>query len=89
MAIFVLLNVDLLKVHMVLSTAYTTLGLLISGSLFINAETAGSFYHLGEMYEHGLGVPIDTKIAKHYYKKGAEKGSIKAQKRLENCCCTL
>ena len=27
MAIFVLLNVDLLKVHMVLSTAYTTLGI--------------------------------------------------------------
>lgn len=51
--------------------------------LFIDAESPSSFYHLGDMYEHGLGVISDLEIATHYYEKGAEGGSEKAKERLK------
>lgn len=50
--------------------------------LFIMAadlECASAFYHLGDIYEHGLGVETDRKKAWQYYKKGAEFGHKKCE----------
>ncbi len=37
------------------------------------------YYHLGFMYDNGHGVPVDTNIAKDYYKKAAISGIKEAQ----------
>ena len=51
--------------------------------LLMEAEKPGSFYHIGDMYERGLGVDADVSIAVQYYERGAAQGSQKAIKRLE------
>ena len=56
---------------------------LMAHKLFRDAGKPNSFYHLGDMYERGLGVQTDLCKAIEYYKKGAEKESKKAIKRLE------
>ena len=40
-------------------------------------ECKSAFYHLGDIYEHGLGVDIDFKLAWDFYQKGAELGHEK------------
>ena len=40
-------------------------------------ECKSAFYHLGDIYEHGLGVTPDRKKAWVYYQKGAELGNQK------------
>lgn len=40
-------------------------------------ECKGAFYHLGDIYEHGLGVKPDRKKAWTYYQRGAELGHQK------------
>lgn len=40
-------------------------------------ECASAFYHLGDIYEHGLSVEPDRKKAWAYYQKGAELGNQK------------
>lgn len=40
-------------------------------------ESKSAFYHLGDIYEHGLGVEPDRKKAWAYYQKGAELGNQK------------
>jgi TPR repeat protein len=39
-------------------------------------------YRLGTLYEKGLGVPLDTKIAADWYAKAAELGNVKAMHNL-------
>ena len=56
----------------------------VARKLFEEAGKPNSFAYLGEMYEKGLGVPVDYVYALKNYKKGADEGSKKAQKRLEN-----
>ncbi|KAI4446445.1 Secretory immunoglobulin A-binding protein EsiB [Eubacterium plexicaudatum ASF492] len=51
--------------------------------LFEEASRPHSFYHLGDMYENGLGVTKDMEKAIEYYKIGAEKGSESAINRLQ------
>ena len=41
-----------------------------------------AFYHLGDMYEHGLGVAIDLNAAKSFYHQGAELGDKKCRERI-------
>lgn len=50
---------------------------------FESAEMAESYFYLGDMYEHGLGVQIDIDEAEKCYKKGAQKGCKEAEKRLK------
>lgn len=40
-------------------------------------ECKSAFYHLGDIYEHGLGIEPDRKKAWAYYQKGAELGNQK------------
>ena len=44
-----------------------------------------SFYQIGYMYDHAEGVPQDAKEAADWYRKAAEKGSLKAQYRMGVC----
>jgi len=39
-------------------------------------------YYLGEMYEHGLGTPMDLKQAFEQYEKSATKGNALAKRKL-------
>lgn len=50
--------------------------------LFQEAQRPNSYFHIGDMYEHGLGLPVDMETAINYYKKGAEEGSELAEQRL-------
>lgn len=50
--------------------------------LFQEAQRPNSYFHIGDMYEHGLGVNADMDTAIDYYKKGAEEESELAEQRL-------
>lgn len=50
--------------------------------LFQEAQRPNSYFHIGDMYEHGLGLPVDMETAIDYYRKGAEEGSELAERRL-------
>ena len=47
-------------------------------------DCISSYYHLGIMYENGLGTEINIDLAKKMYKIAAEKGHQKSIKRLKN-----
>ena len=47
-------------------------------------DCASSYYHLGTMYEEGLGVAVDINMAKRMYEIAVEKGHKKSAERLEN-----
>ena len=46
-------------------------------------DCTASYFHLGTMYEEGLGIDIDLIMAKKMYEIAAEKGHKKASERLE------
>lgn len=46
-------------------------------------DCTASYFHLGTMYEEGLGIDIDLILAKKMYEIAAEKGHKKAAERLE------
>ena len=46
-------------------------------------DCTASYFHLGTMYEEGLGIDIDLILAKKMYEIAAEKGHKKASERLE------
>lgn len=46
-------------------------------------DCTASYFHLGTMYEEGLGINIDLILAKKMYEIAAEKGHKKASERLE------
>ena len=50
--------------------------------LFQEAQRPNSYFYIGDMYEHGLGLPVDMETAIDYYRKGAEEGSELAEQRL-------
>lgn len=35
-----------------------------------------AMYNYGFLLEHGIGIPVDMKEAKRYYKMAAEKGNL-------------
>lgn len=46
-----------------------------------------SYYHLGDMYEHGLGVEVNLKEARSFYYQGAELGDKKCKEKLPFVLC--
>ena len=46
----------------------------------LNSKSA--FYHLGDMYEHGLGVETDLRLAWEFYQKGADLGHKKCLEKV-------
>ncbi|MDR2442880.1 MAG: sel1 repeat family protein [Deltaproteobacteria bacterium] len=49
---------------------------------FKKGEQSGSvecFFELAQIYDQGLGVPIDQNLAGHYYQKSAEAGDFRGQ----------
>lgn len=43
---------------------------------------AGALYSLGNMYEQGMGTPVDLKHAYVWYEKAAKKGDVRAKHKL-------
>ena len=45
-------------------------------------ECRSAYYHLGNMYEYGLGVEVNLNVAKSFYHRGAELGHGKCMEKI-------
>ena len=47
-------------------------------------DCTASYFHLGTMYEEGLGIDVNLDIAKNMCKIAAEKGHKKSMEKIES-----